>query len=189
MKRSEINKVITEASLCFKQNGWSLPPNPKWDVTDFGLGNFDQSGLVLVNLAEEVEYCEKLMFAKKNQVTPSHSHKKKKEDIICRYGALLVQLWLEDPAIRLPQGTLTVKVNGELHTIQSGGQVKLMSGERVTIEAGVWHKFYPESHQCIIGEVSTANDDLHDNFFSDKNIGRFSEIVEDDGILVKLIGE
>ena len=34
----------------FKQKGWYLPPNPKWDVTDFGLGDFENYGLVLVNI-------------------------------------------------------------------------------------------------------------------------------------------
>ncbi|RYZ33129.1 MAG: hypothetical protein EOP49_36390 [Sphingobacteriales bacterium] len=60
MKRSEINKAISTSKDFFEKNGWVLPPNPKWDITDFGLGDFDKIGLVLINFAEEVEYCEKL---------------------------------------------------------------------------------------------------------------------------------
>ncbi len=37
----------------------------------------------------------------------------------------------------------------------------------MTLVPGVYHEFYPVSAECIIGEVSTANDDLHDNFFVD----------------------
>jgi D-lyxose ketol-isomerase len=81
MKRSVINTAIESARKCFGKNGWFLPPNPKWDITDFGLGSFAESGLVLVNLAEEAEYCEKVMYVMKNQLTPTHTHKKKKEDI------------------------------------------------------------------------------------------------------------
>ena len=53
MKRSEINKIYLEASDCFRRLGWALTPNPQWDITDFGLGQFDRYGLTLVNLAEE----------------------------------------------------------------------------------------------------------------------------------------
>ena len=189
MKRSEINEAIIAAGKCFRLNGWHLPPNPKWDITDFGLGSFLATGLVLVNLAEEAEYCEKIMYAVKNQVTPAHTHKKKKEDIICRAGKLIVQLWANNPAMDQSNSNLGVKVNGFLKSIQSGEKITLAPGERVTIDPGVWHEFYAASDECIIGEVSTANDDVNDNFFSDENIGRFSEIIEDEALIIKLVSE
>jgi len=64
--------------LASKTANWALPPQPRWDVTDCGLGEFDQIGLVLLNLSEQPEYCEKLMYSKSNQVTPMHTHRKKK---------------------------------------------------------------------------------------------------------------
>lgn len=189
MKRSEINKALLSATNFFTQNGWVLPPNPKWDITDFGLGRFDTCGLVLVNLAEEEEYCEKIMYAKKNQSTPSHSHLKKKEDIICRSGILAITLWAQDPHIHTDLENFEVKVNGEASVVVSGAEMVLYAGERITIHPGIWHEFHPLTEQCMIGEVSTANDDLHDNFFSDQNIGRFSEIEEDENQLIKLVSE
>jgi D-lyxose ketol-isomerase len=189
MKRSEINKAIVQSGAFFKANGWTLPPQPKWDVTDFGLGDFSKFGLILINLAEEVEYCEKLMYAAKGQTTPSHTHKKKKEDIICRTGELVVQLWKEDPAKTASKDTFEMKVNGVFTTITSGDKVNLKSGERITIEPGIWHEFYPASDECIIGEVSTANDDLNDNFFSNPDIGRYAHIDEDESPLVKLLSD
>ena len=65
MNRSVVNQVVKDASAMFRNNGWHLPPEPKWDVTDFGLGDLSSYGLVLVNLTEEEEYCEKLMYAKR----------------------------------------------------------------------------------------------------------------------------
>ncbi|MNY57959.1 hypothetical protein D3C86_1942390 [compost metagenome] len=59
----------------------------------------------------------------------------------------------------------------------------------MTIVPGIWHQFYSESEACIIGEVSTANDDHNDNFFSNQNIGRFSDIVEDETAIVKLLSD
>src|SRR5258708_33916618 len=102
MKRSDINILIVDASECFAAHGWALPPNPRWDVTDLGLGDWRKFGLVLVNLAEEPEYCEKLMYAKRGMVTPKHYHKKKKEDIVCRWGDLAIAVW---PAAELGQAS------------------------------------------------------------------------------------
>ncbi|WP_285009035.1 D-lyxose/D-mannose family sugar isomerase [Pedobacter faecalis] len=189
MKRSEINNTIKHATAFFKHHGWALPPEPRWDVTDFGLADFLKCGLALVNLAEEEEYCEKLMYAQKNQVTPAHTHLKKKEDIICRTGVLIVQLWRNDPRQDSGSGVMQVKVNGQMRDLQSGDKLSLRSGERVTILPGIWHEFYPESDECIIGEVSTANDDINDNFFTDSRIGRFSEIDEDEPAILKLLSD
>ncbi len=188
MKRSEINKALHSAKQYFANNGWVLPPQPLWDVTDFGLGTFATQGLVLVNLCEEVEYCEKLMYATQNQMTPHHYHKKKKEDIICRTGALEIQLW-KPAATPENNGVLSFKKNGKLITINSGDIVKVNAGERITIEPYVWHAFWPSSTECMIGEVSTANDDLNDNFFVNSDIGRYPEIIEDEAAVVKLVSD
>ena len=86
MKRSDINSLLRSASRCYEAHGWALPPTPRWDITDFGLGDWRRSGLVLVNLADEPEYCEKLMYTLEKMTTPAHAHARKKEDIICRWG-------------------------------------------------------------------------------------------------------
>ena len=173
----------------FKNNGWHLPPEPKWDVTDFGLGDFNSYGLVLVNLAEEAEYCEKLMYAKKGMTTPCHAHKMKKEDIIVRNGKLAIQIWKGKPGEDKKGDPFKIKINGLFSKVYSGDILKLSSGERVTLVPGIYHEFYPLSDECIIGEVSTANDDLHDNFFINEDIGRFSDIIEDELPIVKLISD
>jgi hypothetical protein len=182
MKRSEINAAIRKASAAFKKNSWALPPNPHWDVTDFGLGDFAKYGLILVNLAEQPEYCEKLMFAAKRQVTPRHYHQAKKEDIICRFGKLAIEL----PSRRK---TIKLQVNGEWCSIPTSKPLVLKAGDRVTLTPKVLHAFWPVSEYAIIGEVSTTNDDAHDNFFEDKRVGRFSRIVEDQPALVKLVSD
>jgi|SRR5690606_3556713 len=186
MKRSEINEAVRSAIHFFEHNGWALPPSPAWDVTDFGLGDFAKKGLVLVNLATEAEYCEKLMYARRDQTTPAHYHKQKKEDIICRAGKLAVILWADDPEA-VTREFITVRINGETRRVRSGEPVVLNAGERITIAPLLWHAFHPVSRECIIGEVSTANDDENDNFFWDDGVGRFPDIVEDEPPLVNLL--
>lgn len=189
MKRSEINHAYRDALACLTANGWHLPPHPRWDITDCGLGRFDQVGLLLINLAEEPEYCEKLMFARQNQITPMHTHKVKKEDIICRNGRLGIELWCEHPE-RVEKGkSSTVQRNGEPFTFRNGEPFVLESGERITLVPGIYHSFWPVDGPCIIGEISTANDDANDNFFVDPAIGRFPEIEEDEPAQINLFSE
>lgn len=181
MKRSEVNRLVADATACFHRHGWALPPDPKWDVTDFGLGDWQKHGLVLVNLAEEPEYCEKLMYAKRGMKTPMHRHHRKKEDIICRFGG--VQVAFEH------DGEIWLKRNGKLLSFHSPVELTLDAGERVTIEAGTDHAFWALSEEAILGEVSTANDDVNDNLFADPAVGRFTEIEEDVPASVRLVSD
>lgn len=182
MRRSEINAVVREATERFARHGWVLPPNPRWDVTDFGLGDFSACGLTLVNLAEQPEYCEKLMYVRHRQVTPRHCHAAKKEDIICRWGRLAIELPSAAPQVRL-------QVNNEWREVPTGQPLILTAGERVTLTRDVLHAFWADSEYAIVGEVSTANDDRNDNFFADPEVGRFSAIEEDEPPLVKLVSD
>lgn len=182
MKRSEINCAIQTAQEAFARHHWYLPPRPRWDVTDFGLGDFTAQGLVLVNLAEQPQYCEKIMYIAHKQITPSHCHKKKVEDIICRIGTLAIQLYAE-------KATVSLQVNGDWRDVPVDEPLLLQAGERVTLTQGVRHAFWAESPYVIAGEVSTANDDAHDNFFDDPVVGRFSEIEEDAPVIVRLVSE
>jgi hypothetical protein len=189
MKRSEINAAYREAQARFKENGWALPPEPRWDITDLGLGRFDERGLVLVNLAEEPEHCEKLMYARRDQVTPMHTHKRKKEDIICRAGTLAIEVWNGVPDNFHEGQPFSLKRNGRPVNVTNGEILKLSAGERITLEPGIYHAFWPLSDYAILGEVSTSNDDLNDNFFVDPKVGRFSQIEEDEPAEVSLVSD
>lgn len=189
MKRSEINAIYHEATRVFADHGWVLPPEPLWDMTDFGLGDFANYGLVLVNLAEEAEYCEKLMYARLGQRTPAHTHKQKKEDIICRQGVLELQLWEGLPTECSEDASFPVQVNGRLCEHRNGAVIVLQAGERITLTPGIYHEFWAGAPETIIGEVSTANDDAKDNFFLNPDIGRFPGIEEDEAAAVRLISE
>ena len=65
-----------------------------WDITDYGLGRFDEVGFSLItlrngNLKNEKytkTYAEKLLYIKEGQMAPMHFHWNKMEDIINRGG-------------------------------------------------------------------------------------------------------
>jgi len=188
MKRSDINSLVTSATACFQAHGWSLPPQPRWDVTDFGLGDWRAFGLVLINLAEWPEYCEKLMYARQGMTTPAHCHRQKKEDIISRWGRLQIQVWPGPPDESSGQA-FNLMVNNRPLEVKGGEFVVLESGHRVTLVPGVWHEFVPLSDECIIGEVSTSNDDANDNFFANPDVGRFPQVDEDVAAIIKLVSD
>ena len=63
-----------------------------WDITDYGLGRFDEIGFALITLRNgnvkdrkyPKTYAEKLLMVKEDQMAPMHFHWNKMEDIINR---------------------------------------------------------------------------------------------------------
>ena len=62
-----------------------------WDITDFGLGDFDRAGFGLITIRNGNQhqqdkypkpYAEKLLFMRDNMYAPMHFHWNKMEDII-----------------------------------------------------------------------------------------------------------
>ncbi|GAF99952.1 unnamed protein product, partial [marine sediment metagenome] len=126
MKRSDVNAIIRDADALLRQQGFFLPPfaywTPEdwgtkgkevreivenglgWDITDFGLGNYERTGLFLFTIRnghpknlrrmQGKLYAEKIMIVDVDQVTPLHFHWNKSEDIINRGGGkLIIQLY------------------------------------------------------------------------------------------------
>lgn len=189
MKRSTVNAACREALDVFRRAGWFLPPQPRWDVSDCGSGDFTRCGLVLVNLADEPEYSEKIIYMRVGQKIPLHAHRRKKEDIICRRGELEVEPWAGLPETTGLGAPFKAKVSGETRTLASGQVLRLAAGERITIEPGIYHRFWPIAPDTLIGEVATANDDAHDNFFVDASVTRFPVIEEDEPRIVRLVSD
>ena len=171
-----------------------------WDITDYGRGDFARRGLFLFTArngdAADLRkgygmlYAEKIMISRKDQVAPMHRHNVKAEDIINRGGGVLaIKLFASGPDGLIDRGEdVTVPTDGVMRTLPAGGILRLSPGESVTLLPGVWHAFWGEEAAVLIGEVSTVNDDLTDNVFSEP-IARFSEIEEDEPPLRLLVSD
>ena len=161
-----------------------------WDVTDFGRGRFESEGLVLftvrngrlseLRLGRGMLYAEKIIVLRIGQTCPMHRHNLKTEDIINRGGGTLaLQLFMSESRGGIDASqTVTVETDGRERSLPAGSTVRLEPGESITLRAGVWHAFWAEREDVLVGEVSTVNDDRTDNVFRDP-IGRFPEIEED----------
>ncbi len=171
-----------------------------WDITDFGLGDFDRFGLILFTLRNGPPsywtnrrgkpYAEKLMITNPGQGTPMHFHWKKMEDIINRSGGTLaIQLYnsTEDSGLD-EESKVTVLTDGVMRKLPAGGVLRLSPGESVTLPTRCYHMFWGEGSRVLIGEVSLVNDDHKDNRFY-RSTGRFPQIEEDEAPLHLLVND
>ena len=219
MKRSVINAIMRRADDFIRQQNFHLPPfaywtvtewqqkGPEaheivenklgWDITDFGSGNFYESGLFLFTVRNGHPdawktkkgklYAEKIMIVEQGQVTPMHFHWDKMEDIIDRGGGkLLIQLYNATNEEGLDEkNEVTVSVDGVQRVIPPGGIVTLSPGESITLPQYCYHTFWAEEGRTLVGEVSMVNDDESDNRFL-QTLPRFPEVEEDEAPLYLL---
>ena len=163
-----------------------------WDITDFGCGDFSKIGLFLFTLRngtlaelKKVQgkvYAEKILIVEPGQITPTHFHFRKMEDIINRGGGdLVIRLWNSTPDNGLAQTPVTVKRDGVEQTVPAGGTIVLAPGDSVCLPQRLYHRFWgaEDKGTVLVGEVSRVNDDQVDNHFHEP-VGRFPRIEEDE---------
>lgn len=161
-----------------------------WDITDYGKGDFPGMGLFLFTVrngnaadlprGRGMLYAEKIMISRRDQIAPMHRHDIKAEDIINRGGGTLaLKLYMSAPDGSIDKAArVHVPTDGIGRELEPGGILRLAPGESVTLLPGVWHAFWGEEKDVLIGEVSTVNDDETDNVFAEP-VARFSQIDED----------
>lgn len=214
MKRSEINAALREMEEMIRQCRFARPPfcrftPEEWrekgrefdeirdnmlgcDITDYGLGRFDEVGFSLITLRNgnlkladkyAKTYAEKLLFLKEGQYSPNHFHWSKMEDIINRGGGvLLIRVFNSLPDEEMDrESDVTVHLDGCVRTVPAGTQIRLEPGMSISIQPRLYHDFEvePGSGDVLIGEVSQCNDDNTDNRFNPP-VGRFPVIEEDE---------
>lgn len=162
-----------------------------WDITDFGLGDFDKVGFALFTIRNgnvlipdqyPKPYAEKLLMMYEGQFAAMHYHWNKMEDIINRGGNdLYLKLYNGDQDGKLLDTDVTVHIDGCCYQVSAGTSVLLKPGQSLTIYPYTYHEFrVPDTGGLVlIGEVSMCNDDENDNRFYDP-VGRFPEIEEDE---------
>ncbi len=211
MKRSEVNKAIKEMEALAAKHGFALPPFCNWtkedweekgheydeirdnmlgwDITDYGLGDFDKVGFALITLRNGNQnnpkykkvYAEKLLMLKEGQHSPMHFHWNKSEDIINRGGGTLIIHVYNDKDGELDNTDVLVNADGRSYYVKAGTGVELCPGESITLWPHQYHDFdvLEGTGDVLIGEVSMCNDDNTDNRFYEP-VGRFPEIEEDE---------
>ena len=214
MKRSEINRALREMENMCREYRCYLPPfcsfTPEqwtslghewdevrdcalgWDITDYGLGDFDRVGFSLITIrngnramAERYPkvYAEKLLYLREGQYAPNHFHWFKTEDIINRGGGnVLIRVYNSLPDESIDRASdVTVHTDGLTRRVPAGTRIRLTPGESIHIQQRLYHDFTvePGTGPVLLGEVSQCNDDNTDNRF-EPPVGRFPAIEEDE---------
>ncbi|MEX2283731.1 MAG: N-acetylneuraminate synthase family protein [Gemmatimonadota bacterium] len=107
----------------------------------FGLAQFAEWGATIITCVNR-SYCKKLVIQTPGQKHPSHYHKRKEETFQVLYGELEVEV--------------------------EGRRRKLLPGDTLLVQQGVWHEFSSQTG-VIFEEISTQhyNDD---SFYEDKRL-------------------
>lgn len=180
MKRSELNKIMSEAVNFMDKMNFKLPPFAfwgveewetkgseydeirdnmlGWDITDFGSGDFYKVGLLMFtvrngnfNTEKYIKpYAEKLLIVEEEQITPFHFHWSKMEDIINRGGGNLLVQ------------VYNSKADGEFDNTPV---LISMDGRNYRVEAGTVIKLTP-------GESITLPTGQYHKFWGEKGTGR-----------------
>ncbi|WP_194207612.1 D-lyxose/D-mannose family sugar isomerase [Superficieibacter sp. 1612_C1] len=221
MKRSSINYAIDKAHavaegfrLClpdfayFTAEAWRQQPLDEWqevldlqlgwDITDFGRGNFADTGLTLLTLRNGAlhnarypkPYAEKMLQIQQDQHTPWHFHTHKMEDILNRGGGdLCMQLaWSTEDNQRDLRRTIDVAVDGHRRTLRPTDTLVLKPGQGVCLPQRLYHRFWAEKSLVLGWEISMVNDDRQDNHFLEAG-ERYSTVEENEPVKWLLCNE
>lgn len=221
MKRSSVNQALNWAKQLLEEHQIKLPPFAYWDfdewmhkkdlghitklmlgwdITDYGMNDFDHLGAVLFTLRNGslndssigTPYAEKLILLKDGQRLPNHYHASKTEDIINKGGGILaIKLYnrLENGDVDY-KSQVSVDLDGIQHQVTPGETIYIQPGHSITLRPFMYHLFWAQkgAGDLICGEVSSINDDLTDNYNAEP-IHRFSTIEEDQEIHHPLCNE
>jgi len=142
----ERDRALSRCLDRIRQWGLAMPMDVEVLVLDFGLGDFDKTGLIEFWIANEIEagYCGKFLFLFDGQWCPEHEHRLKHETFYILRGQVLMI---------------------------AGGEERLMNaGDRLIMPPGVKHKFAGVGPALIL-ELSMSSA-RGDNFFTDGRIGK-----------------
>lgn len=212
MKRSQVNAVLRKFEGLIAAHGFALPSFLSWtpgewagkgheydeirdnmlgwDVTDYGMGRYEELGLALITIRNgnarnpkyPKTYAEKLMMLEEGQVSPMHFHWNKMEDIINRGGGNVVfRLYNATKDGELDTTDVEINRDGRKYLLPAGSKLVLEPGESLTLYPYCYHEFVvqPGTGAVLLGEVSMCNDDNTDNRFL-QELGRFPRIEEDE---------
>ena len=212
MKRSEINAALRKMEAMVQKCKFQLPPfcdfTPEdwrgkgheydevrdnmlgWDITDYGLGDFEHVGFSLITLRNGnaklkkyiKPYAEKLLYLDEGQSATMHFHWNKMEDIINRGGGnVLICVYNSTEDGKFADTDVVIHSDGREYIVPAGTKVRLTPGESITVYPYMYHDFEVEkgSGEVLLGEVSMCNDDNTDNRFYE-TMGRFPKIEEDE---------
>jgi D-lyxose ketol-isomerase len=167
MSPDEISARRRAAAEALSAAGIVLTPAERAgiEITDLGLGAFEESGLALLVYVNTARVCAKELVLLPHQTCPQHRHPPvgdnpgKEETFRCRRGE--VYLYLPGPPT--PERRASPP-SARAHTYTVFHEVMLRPGDQHTIPPDTWHWFQAGDEGAVVSEFSTRSTDEHDVF-------------------------
>ena len=149
------------------------------EIADFGLGEFESTGLALITYINTERCCAKELVLLPGQTCPQHLHPPvngqpgKEETFRCRWGEVYLYVSGEPTPNRK-----THPPTNRAHTYNVWHEIVLRPGEQYTIPPNTRHWFQAGPGGAVVSEFSSTSRDEMDEF-TDPRIKRIPEIEED----------
>ncbi len=180
MTRAEVEKyqAITKAYLDRAGIVITDEETARLEVADFGLGEFEETGLGLITYVNTDRVCAKELVLMPGQTCPQHIHPTvggkpgKEETFRCRWG----EVYLYVPGEPTPHP----KAKPPQHRQQTYAvwhEIVLSPGDQYTLHPETWHWFQGGPQGAVVSEFSTRSTDEND-VFTDPDISRLPEVID-----------
>lgn len=178
--KTELKQRQQEAYAYFRKAGLVITPleRENIEVADFGLSEFETSGLGVLVYVNTQRCCAKELAMWPRQTCPEHRHPDvggnpgKEETFRCRWGKVFLYVAgkkASRPRCRPPAGREA--------TYTVWHEIVLKPGDQYTIKPNTKHWFQAGDQGAVVSEFSTHSTDEND-IFTDKSIGRATKVVE-----------
>jgi D-lyxose ketol-isomerase len=151
----------------------------KIEIADFGLGEFEKTGLSVLVYVNTDRCCAKELAMLPRQTCPEHRHPKidrvnpgKEETFRCRWGKMY--LYVTGPKKNSPKA---VPPPGRESTYTVWHEIELNPGEQYTLKPDTLHWFQSGPKGAVVSEFSTRSLDEKD-VFTDRQISRITKVAK-----------
>jgi D-lyxose ketol-isomerase len=179
MKRDEVIKARKKAAGLLKKARIAITPREAEtiEVSDFGLGDIDNLGLLVVIYENNDRYCAKEIVLLPRQICPEHRHPSlgwketgKQETFRCRWGEVF--LYVPGEPMPNPRATIPERYQ-EYFTVWK--EVVLRPGDQHTLPPDTLHWFQAGDMGAVLSEFSSTSRDETD-IWTDPRLQRLPKI-------------
>ncbi len=179
ISRKDLERYRREACALFDRAHIVVTPEEagRIEIADFGLGQFEQTGLGVLVYVNTQRCCAKELAMWPRQTCPEHRHPNiaaepgKEETFRCRFGTVF--LYVPGELTKLPQCRTPA---GRENTYSVWHEIVLKPGDQYTLAPDTKHWFQAGDKGAVVSEFSTRSRDECD-VFTDPQIQRATRVV------------